>query len=230
MPSCTSVSIIIPCYNYGKFVGETIQSALNQTVECEIIVVDDCSTDNSAEVISKYPVTYIRNDKNLRVSETRNKGIRQASGEFIVCLDADDRIRPTFVEKLLPLFKTEKDAIAFSAVITMNEYGKFTHHVWFRSIANPELQYRGINQIPSCCMFRKTWWQLAEGFDDEYDSVEDANLWLKIMALGGDIQQTKEILMEYRIHSNSLSRRKQVVWNELIVNKPVRFENEILER
>src|SRR5579864_6385259 len=95
------VSIVIACYNYGRFVGEAIESALSQTyTPVEVIVVDDGTSDDSVEVASRYPVTVLT-QKNSGVCVTGNRGIRASHGEFVLRLDADDRLAPTYVEETL---------------------------------------------------------------------------------------------------------------------------------
>jgi glycosyltransferase involved in cell wall biosynthesis len=89
------VSVVIPCYNQAHFLHEAIESALAQTYShCEILVVDDGSTENIAEVAAGYPkVRYIRQE-NSGVSAARNKGWKRSRGEYLVFLDADDRLLP----------------------------------------------------------------------------------------------------------------------------------------
>jgi glycosyltransferase involved in cell wall biosynthesis len=93
------VSIIIPCYNYGRFLGEAIESCLKQTYSnIEIIVVDDGSNDATPQVAGRYKdVTYVH-QKNLGVSVARNNGFGESSGDFMVFLDADDKLLPSAIE------------------------------------------------------------------------------------------------------------------------------------
>ena len=91
------VSVIITCYNLEKYISRAINSCLNQTIaeeDCEIIVVDDHSSDNSWEVIKGYGsmITPIRHSENLGVSAASNTGIKKASGKYIVRVDGDDFI------------------------------------------------------------------------------------------------------------------------------------------
>lgn len=105
------VSIIIPVYNGEEFLKETICSCLNQTYqEIEVIVVDDCSNDNSVKVVealSTYDkrVKLIRNEKNLGFCGNANKGAGIASGEYLIVLGQDDMIPPHHVEKMVNSFK-----------------------------------------------------------------------------------------------------------------------------
>ena len=86
------VSIIIPCYNQAQFLADSIESALTQTYgRTELVVVDDGSSDNTAELAARYPVRYIR-QPNRGVAEARNCGFNASAGEYVIFLDADDRL------------------------------------------------------------------------------------------------------------------------------------------
>lgn len=97
------ISVIITNYNYGKFLARAIRSAINQSYnksEYEIIVIDDCSTDNSAEIIETFEgyVRPIFNSKNMGLSATCNKAIRSALGKYIVRIDSDDYVHNDFLK------------------------------------------------------------------------------------------------------------------------------------
>src|SRR5437870_5008653 len=90
------VSIVIPCHNYARYVGEAIESALAQTHQpVEVVVVDDGSTDASKDVVSGYAVTLLA-QPNRGVCAAANAGIRASRGEFVLRLDADDRLVHTY--------------------------------------------------------------------------------------------------------------------------------------
>ena len=97
------VSICIPAYNSGKYIGKTIESALMQTYDrLDVVVVDDCSTDNTVEVVSSFSderVRLICNEQNLGMTANWNKCINEAKGEFIKLIPADDCIYPECVAK-----------------------------------------------------------------------------------------------------------------------------------
>lgn len=233
-PTAPTVSIVIPVHNYGSYLQEAIDSALSQSPRydgnTEVIVVDDASTDGSVTVAKRYGdrITLLRNKINLGVAETRNRGIRQARGEYIVCLDADDRLLPTFVESHLAAFRSLADAIAYSPIQVIDERGRPRVQRLFRAEANPALQRAGRNQIPSCCMFRKSFWARAGGYDARYTPAEDAQLWLKIFALGGrPVRATTACQMEYRAHGDSLSAKGFPTW---WTDHTVRYESPIVER
>ncbi len=93
------ISVIIPCYNQAHFLYEAIESVLAQTHhDFEIIVVDDGSTDSTAEVAAGHPdVRYVR-QPNRGVATARNTGLRESEGEYLVFLDADDHLLPAALE------------------------------------------------------------------------------------------------------------------------------------
>lgn len=87
------VSVVIPCHNYGRFLAGAIESVLAQRYSpIELIVVDDGSTDDTSAVANRYPVTRCIRQRNLGLSEARNRGLEAAGGEFILFLDADDQL------------------------------------------------------------------------------------------------------------------------------------------
>ncbi|MGB0154264.1 MAG: glycosyltransferase family 2 protein [Verrucomicrobiales bacterium] len=120
------VSIIIPCYNKARHVCEAVESALNQTYKnCEVIVVDDGSTDSALDVLGPYieQITLIQQE-NQGGSAARNAGISSASGSWIQFLDADDRIEPSKIEtQLNHLSKAPEDSVAACAWNYFNEDG-----------------------------------------------------------------------------------------------------------
>lgn len=93
-------SIIIPNYNYGRYIQDCILSCLVQNCHKEIIVVDDASTDNSVDIVNEIPfVTLLKNEKNMGVADSRNRGLDHASGKYIKFLDADDMLWPGALKK-----------------------------------------------------------------------------------------------------------------------------------
>ena len=97
------VSIIMPAYNCGRFIKESIDSVLAQTyTNWELLIVDDCSTDNTKAIVSTYDdkrIRYMRNPQNMGAALTRNKALREAKGRYIAFLDADDMWLPEKLER-----------------------------------------------------------------------------------------------------------------------------------
>lgn len=110
------VSIIIPCYNYGRYLAEAIQSAIEQTYSnIEILVVDDGSNDNTLEVANAFEdkIAYIYK-VNGGLSSARNAGLKSINGEYVIFLDADDILDPNYVKKTLSEFlKSDREKLGF---------------------------------------------------------------------------------------------------------------------
>src|SRR5439155_6444419 len=183
------VSVIIPCFNYGRYVTEAIDSVLGQTFRgFEVIVVDGGSTDGEtlATLHSlKRPQTkiYYREGRHL-VGDNRNFGIQQAAGKYICCLDADDKLRPTYLEKALFLLENYHFDIVSPAVQLFGSADKV-----FEVATRPTLEQMTVwNQISTVALFPKNLWQLAGGYHDwglGKDHVsEDWDFWVRMLALG----------------------------------------------
>jgi glycosyltransferase involved in cell wall biosynthesis len=205
------VSIIIPCHNYAHYAGEAIESALSQQAnfDFEIIVVLDRCSDNSAEVVARYEKVKALPADNGNLSATRNQGIEAASGEYVVCLDADDRIgSPHFLQTLADeLDKDRTLGIAFTSLQVMDTEGVLGHIPNWPDGYDFTKQASHINQIPSLCMFRREAWRRAGGFRPFYRFVEDAEFWTTLLSIGYTAKHvTREPMFQYRLHSDSASR------------------------
>lgn len=211
------MSVVIPCYNYSKYVGEAIESALNQTwQDKEVIVVDDGSTDNSAEIIKKFPVKYIYQE-NKGLSTARNTGIRAATGEKILCLDADDIVGATYLELA--------QGIKGIAICGMICFGNGGLHIG----VYPDTRYMKlsdlliINRLHCASIFDKSDWERLGGFDEEMkDGYEDWEFWIRMRAAGVRITPILEILFFYRKHGHSMvtdSMAKDKMIREYIYKK-----------
>ena len=117
----SKITVIVPCYNVEKYVQKSIESLLNQTYKnLEIIVIDDCSTDNTYSVLkellskNKDKFTLYQNDKNRGLAYTRNRGISLASSKYIGFIDSDDYIDTNYYETLMNIMKKENAEIVIS--------------------------------------------------------------------------------------------------------------------
>lgn len=111
------ISVVMTSYNYAQYIGDAIESVLNQTYEnWELIIIDDCSSDNSTEIIKEYAnrdnrIKFFLNDKNLGLSYSLKKGIENASGEWIAFLESDDKFLPNSLETKAQQISTGADII-----------------------------------------------------------------------------------------------------------------------
>ncbi|MGQ0680169.1 MAG: glycosyltransferase [Actinomycetota bacterium] len=210
------VSVVIPCFNYGALVAGAVDSVLAQThTDLEIIVVDGGSDDPGSVAALKAlerPRTVIQwREGRHMVGDNRNFGIETARGKYVCCLDADDVLKPTYLEKALFLLETQ----AYDVASTSYElFGERTGE--YRVQEHPTLAdlVRG-NQLATCAVFRRKLWAEAGGFVDTGRGAdhlaEDWRLWIRLAALGARIVNiSTEPLFSYRVHSGSLSHGSQV--------------------
>lgn len=123
------VSIIMPSYNTARFIAETISSVLAQTYEnWELIIVDDCSTDNTDEVVgellSDTRIRYIKNEHNSGAAVTRNRALREAKGKWIAFLDSDDLWEPDKLQKQISFMKENGYRFSYTNYIEIDEESK----------------------------------------------------------------------------------------------------------
>jgi len=127
--SAALVSVVIPCHNYGHFLVMAIESVLRQThPSVEVIVVDDGSTDDSAEVAAGYPDVVCIRQRNLGQSAAQNRGLDSATGEFVLFLDADDELAPGALEGLVGCLSQRSEcAFAYGHVERVDAEGSVVH-------------------------------------------------------------------------------------------------------
>lgn len=213
-PEPQGVTVVIPCYNYAKFVGEAIESCLKQTRKPErIIVIDDGSKDGSREVIDRYGgYVDIVHQQNQGVSAARNKGIEMATTPYIVCLDADDRLAPLFLETTLKAAEKDRGmGIAYTGLGIIHGEGRAQGYTaWppeFTWEAQATPHTPPSNCIPSACLFRRDMWERAGGYRQAYKPGEDAEFWTRGLSVGFTAKKiSDQPLFEYRVHQKSASR------------------------
>ncbi len=195
------VSIVITCYNYADYLSEAIESALNQTYQpIEIIVVDDGSTDNSAELAQRYPVTLIC-QTNQGVAAASNRGVTASSGKYYLLLNADDKLHPYFVEKTLPVLEENNQfAFAFTHVVLFGD----RNAVVLAREYDPGILSRS-NYIVATALVRRLAFDAVGGYDSSLLSCEDWDYWLMLAKEKFNGKLIPEPLFYYRQHGSSRS-------------------------
>jgi glycosyltransferase involved in cell wall biosynthesis len=192
------VSIIIACFNHARYLAEAIESALAQTyTPVEVVVVDDGSTDNSAEVAQRYPVLLVH-QTNQGLAAAGNAGVRASHGTFVMRLDADDRLKPTYVEETLQPLLCNPD---LHFVYTEVEYfGARTGTYPTEDFDRESLAER--NYIHSSAMMRRWSFDTVGGYNVDMRGLrcEDWDLWLGFAEKGFRGSLIARPLLEYRQH------------------------------
>lgn len=208
------VSVIVPCYNGAAFLEEALRSALAQSYgEVEVVVVDDGSTDSTAEIARRFPVRYIRQE-NRGLSEARNTGIRESKGSYLVFLDADDRLRPRAIETGLQAIALRPDcAMAVGDHVFIAADSSFlaasAKEDPLDSPYEALLKSNFIEMIASV-LFRRSIFDEVGGFDTTLRVAEDYELYLRI-ARGRPICCHALVVAEYRMHGANTSRDSELM-------------------
>lgn len=207
------VSVVITNYNYGEYVSEAIESALPQADE--VIVVDDGSTDESAAAISQFGdrVRAIQ-QPNRGVAAARNAGIAATTADYIVCLDADDRLDPRYVSACRAALDADRGlGIAYTGLGLIQADDQVQPGAWPPAFDWARQASPGVppsNCIPCAAMFRRDMWVRAGGYKQVYAPGEDTEFFTRGLSVGYTAQRiTEEPLFHYRVHHGSASRTKE---------------------
>jgi len=215
------VSIIIPCYNQGKYLEESISSVLNSSYQnIEIIVINDGSNEPlTLDILEKIS----RNYKNIKVITTpnqgvcnaRNTGIKAACGEYILPLDCDDKIGDKYIEKAVDVLENNPN---IGIVYCKAQLFGVVENYWDLKPAttrNMLIQ----NRIFATSLFRKSDFLQVGGYKQKMElGCEDWDLWLSIIENGYEIFQIPEIMFFYRIDENFRTKKANRIINFIKIN------------
>ena len=209
------VSVITPSYNSEKYIADTIRSVQRQTFKnWEMIVVDDCSTDSTCDIVKGFAsndprIKLLRQDKNAGAGAARTKSMRNSKGRFIAYLDADDLWKPEKLEKQIQFMVDENCGFSCTSYEVIddegNRLGKEVHML-------PKVDYMGFltnNLLQTVGIMIDT-----DKVDKELLVMpdirrrQDAATWLQILKAGHECYGLDEVLSEYRRAKNSLSSNK----------------------
>ena len=240
------ITVVIPCFNDGRFLPETLAQLDKQTLrDFETIIVNDGSTDahtlSVLEQVAQKGIPVLHK-ANGRMSSARNYGVRHARGRYIAALDADDYFHPTFFQKAVQVLDKEKEMAVVTSYIQM--FGNF------RKLSKPrggdEYNFLFSNQCPACAMVRRECWDAVGGYDEQMIyGYEDWEFYIRITQRGWKVHVIPERLLFYRqtdksTHKNdTLPNRAKLVdyivekhktWyaaklKELITNEAVLYRN-----
>ena len=215
------VSVIMPSFNTAKFIKESINSVLAQTYKnFEFIIIDDCSTDNTDEVVAKYNddrIKYLKNEQNSGAAFSRNRALREAKGKWIAFLDSDDLWEPLKLEKQIRFMEDNDYHFSYTNYIEIDEESRPNGKI----ITGPK-------KITKCGM-KNFCWQgcLTVMYDAEYIGLiqieniaknNDYAMWLKIIRKA-DCMLLGENLAKYRKREGSISNHnftKLIKWHYIL--------------
>jgi glycosyltransferase involved in cell wall biosynthesis len=199
------VSVIVPCYNQGKYLEEAIDSVINQTYSnWECIIINDGSTDETEEIALKLVAKDGRinyyTKPNGGLSSTRNFGVDKSIGTYILPLDADDKIHATYIEKAVTVFQDSDVKVVYCEAERFDAgEGKFEFPEYSRSL----LAY--YNLIICSGLYKKEDFIDAGGYNINMKfGWEDWDFWISMLKNGGNVFRIPEILFYYRIKEKSM--------------------------
>ncbi|HEC1752103.1 TPA: glycosyltransferase family 2 protein, partial [Campylobacter lari] len=217
------ISVIMPCYNRENYIISAIESILNQTYSnFEFIIIDDCSTDNTFEIVKHYAnldkrIIPFRNDRNSHIVYSLNFGLNIAKGKYIARMDDDDISLPSRFEKQVKYLEENED------IVVLGTYIEFLskNNVFLNKESDPDilsilLNFYCVLAHPSV-MIRKSFLDKHQIlYDKKYQFAEDYNMWSNILKLGGKIANYPEVLLRYRLGEGvSRNRNTQIIQSNL---------------
>jgi glycosyltransferase involved in cell wall biosynthesis len=201
------ISVIMPVYNAEKFVKEAIESILNQTFsDWELIIIDDCSIDNSIEIVQSFQdkrIILLKNETNLGVSKASNKGIRIARGKYVTRMDSDDISLPARFKKQVEFLEKHPDYVLCAANVQM--FGA-KQDFFVLPVEDQQLKIALLYQNPfvnSSVLIRSKNCKKYL-YNETFPFAEDYELWINLKE-EGKFASIPEVLVKYRIHQNNLT-------------------------
>lgn len=210
-------SIIIPCYNLGELLPKAIDSVFAQTLEnIEVIVVDDASPDEDTQKaldeVAKN-VHVVRLEKNGGVSMARNEGIKRAKSQYILCLDADDTIESTYLEKAKNIFDADDNV---GLVGCWSQYFGDNDWLWKPKDKLSVEDVLTASPVHTATCFRKNLHDTGGGYDVNLRGYEDWDHWIRIIKQGCDVRIIPEALFNYYVRPGSKVKTSNKNSKELV--------------
>ncbi len=207
------VSVITPAYNASRFIGETIESVLAQTyTNWEMIIVDDCSTDHTVDIVKSYKkeddrIKLFQLEQNSGSGVARNRAMDEAKGRFLAFLDSDDLWMPEKLSRQIPFMLDNGLAFSFTKYVRMNEDGTMTNAV---TKAPATVHYEDLMKhcVIGCLTVILDRSKIGEQRMLEIRTRQDYAFWLSLTRQGYLAYGLPEVLAKYRLVENSISSNK----------------------
>lgn len=202
------ISIVLPIYNGEKYMRESIDSIIMQSYQnWELIIVNDCSIDNTAEIANEYVkkdkrIKYYKNEKNMRLPKTLNKGFSLSKGDYLTWTSDDNLFKQGAFEKMVAALKNNNADFVYASYETIDENGNYIDYVQTNKMGKYEII--GHNVVGACFMYTRKVYDVIGDYEDKFLLVEDYDYWLRIFSKF-NITYIKEILYSYRLHDGALT-------------------------
>jgi len=210
------ISVLMPAYNTEKYIGEAIESILNQTFkDFEFIIIDDCSTDNTWEIIQGYVkkderIIVLRNKKNSKICKTLNRGIDIAKGKYIARMDADDWSYPDRFEKQFKFMENNPEVVISGGTMEVCDEKMDLLNQRKYNLTDGEIRKKLFRYSPFChatTIYKTKIVKKINGYDEMFYVAQDYDFYFRL-GMHGKFGNLKDILYKLRTHPESLSSKK----------------------
>jgi GT2 family glycosyltransferase len=202
------VSIVLPTYNGSRYLREAIESCLAQTYQnWELIVVDDCSTDATPDIIVEFTrrdprIRSIRHEVNKKLPAALNTGHAAAAGEYLTWTSDDNRFLPAAIEDMTGFLEQHPStALVYTDCILIDAAGQYLHDF----PAQPPSRLAYMDVLGACFLYRRAVYETLGGYDAELFLAEDYEYWLRAYRQF-ELAPLHKVLYEYRWHNESLTK------------------------
>jgi len=225
------VSIVLPTYNGSKYIRQSIDSCLSQSyTNIELIVVDDGSTDQTAEIIKSYKdprIRYIRNEKNMRLPRSLNIGFAATGGEYVTWTSDDNYYAPQAIEVMLEYLAGNHFDFVYCNYYLVRVKGENTPDIMIIKLPrNPSASFRYTNPIRACFLYTRKVMETTGGYDPEMELVEDYDYWIRI-SKNFIMHHLDQPLYYYRDQPASLYNTR--VWDMRVVKLLLRMKHDVAD-
>lgn len=212
------LSVIISHYNEGEYIEECLGSIYSNDTDLifDVTIVDDCSTDGSAEKVQKmaeeFGIKFLQTEKNSKASAVRNLGIKNTDSRFVVCIDADDAIPKNYFKANYDTLRSLNKDVAYSNFQMFGLREKMYNWPPFSPVVLSQENF-----IHSAAMFRRVVWETVRGFDESMtEGWEDYDFWIRAYLKGFKFEKCDATFLYYRIkEENSLDQMSRNKLNKL---------------
>lgn len=204
------VSIILPTYNGSRYIRQSIDSCLGQTYKnLELIIVDDCSSDGTADIVKSYfdpRIKYVKHEKNLKLPWALNTGFKNAKGDYLTWTSDDNFYAPEAIATMV-LVLEEKQEVGFiyTNYYIVDEAGKI---IGRQKVPSPKIVER-YNCVGACFLYRRIVYKQVGEYDPDFYFAEDYEYWLRIKSQF-KLHKLNQFLYYYRHHKDSLTFQHKI--------------------
>jgi glycosyltransferase involved in cell wall biosynthesis len=222
------VSIVLPTYNGARYIKEAIDSCLSQTfADFELIIIDDCSVDETPAIIRSYNDTRIRkvrNRKNLRLPRSLNKGFSFARGKYLTWTSDDNQYLPEALETMVRFMESDKNINFVYADYWQYHFIKGEKKI--KRLADT-LDLTRECRLGACFLYTRKVYETVGKYDPKYEMVEDYDYWIRVSRIF-KLVHCPHVLYIYTYHSNSLTITRSET--QMLFDRILKFENTFISR